>query len=1790
MTNPLIAPVKDSTTAMSGIPLLEDATGLKTAIESKNWAAVAIGAVGTALDVLTAVMDPFGAIFAAGVGWLMEHVGPLKEALDALTGKADEIHSQAETWTNVAKELESVSAELTELVKKDLQDWQGEAADTYRKKAEDTSALIGSAQKGSEGAASGVKTAGEIVAAVRSLVRDTIADLVGHLISWALQVLFTLGIGMAWVVPQVVSAVAKTASKITQVTTKLVKALKALIPLLKKAGTLFGDAGKALKGLKSGKGAPTHTPKDINVKSEKPKSSTKDESTTTSGDHSGNTHPSGEHGGGQHQTDKPEPGPDGPNGVRGGLDGHTSASGARGGQGNTRSLDKQGENSRTVENICTTGDPIDVASGQMVMTETDAVFRSALPMVFERAHFSAFRAGGWLGGAWVSTLDERVEVYDDQVWFAGSDGIVQVFPRPHGDEWVAAEHGPARFLAQEPGGGFVLEDRERQRILTFERGSQQIRPIRSIADRNDEHIYFERDPRGTPVAIRHSGGYRINIATEDGLVTGLSTVTGDGTEVQLVRYGYVDGNLTEVTNESGLPFRYGYDRSGRIETWSDRNGEWYRFHYDETGRVVRTEGSGDCLTVTMEYDLVNLVTHVVDSLGHRTAFHLNESGQLLREVNALGASRSYEWDANDRLLSETDELGRTQRYRYDELNNLIGMHRPDGTEWSVERNEFGQPVHLVEAPGVETRWEYDERGNVTRFVEPGGGATVYTYDEWGHLASVTDPAGVKLTVVSDDAGNPITVTDPHGATTAYRYDCFGRLSSTVDPTGAVEEFGYTVNGSLAWHRRADGSTDEWHYDGEGNNRLHADASSAITQQEVTHFDLISAEIRPDGTRLEYSYDTELRLTGVTNEHGQVWRYEYDPAGNLVRETDFGGASSTYRYNAAGELTEIRSQSGDVVTMSRDLRGNLVEEVVEGPSGTVRTRFEHDVLGQLAAVDDGTTRVEYTRDAAGRVIAETVNGRTLRSEYDSAGNLVRRRTPSGAESVWEYSEAGELAAMHTSGRTTRFEYDPAGREVRRTFGKGAAILRSWDPAGQLSGQAVQGASGELGRDRRYHYRPDGLPARIDDQTSGSRWFALDVRGRVTSVRAEGWSEQYAYDATGRLVDAAWPAPEEEDRLGRRAGPASVITEAGGVRYTYDDAGRMLTRQHEDGRTWEYAWGPLERLVAVKVPDGTSWRYTYDPIGRRTRKEHFAADGNTSLERVDFVWDGDTLVEETRSVDGASETTVWDYELDSFRPLLQRRRPVSKDAQDKIDAQFFAIVAEPSGTPTELLDDQGEIVWHARTSLFGLVVDAAGEIGIPLRFQGQYFDAETGLHYNLHRYYDPALARYVSPDPIGLAGGPDPHAYVSNPHVLVDPLGLAGSNCTSRSPSPDPYDRGPSLTPDPQGRSRKQSPGGTVYVEHKKSGKKNRRKDYGYTNLSHSSGKMRPIFQRNAVSPPPSFKKRGEDTKWYMDSNRRYYTRDYQGKPTGIVKGHSNLVMGHNPSASAHWNKTGYKNTYPQNKAHNEDPNSFGWLEKRADSDKSGGKEQKYRDATPSNGANRQWWDPKAPNYRGNPVAEYRPEVKKVQPSSGSGGYGGGGYSGGSGHTSYSSGHAGPSSSSAPYVQTVHPPGYSSGGHYTSGGAYGSSGHYSSGGYGGSSSHYSGGGSHSGGYGGSSHSGGSSGAYGSSGRNGTQYVYGPSTGGHSSSGGYGHSGGGGYPSGGHSGGSYGTYGGSSHSGGSSGVYGSSGRNGTQYVYGPSSGGHSSGSYGGGGSYTGGGYSGGHSGGNRHGYDSDDDLYDA
>ncbi|SDA97905.1 RHS repeat-associated core domain-containing protein, partial [Pseudomonas sp. NFACC15-1] len=150
-------------------------------------------------------------------------------------------------------------------------------------------------------------------------------------------------------------------------------------------------------------------------------------------------------------------------------------------------------------------------------------------------------------------------------------------------------------------------------------------------------------------------------------------------------------------------------------------------------------------------------------------------------------------------------------------------------------------------------------------------------------------------------------------------------------------------------------------------------------------------------------------------------------------------------------------------------------------------------------------------------------------------------------------------------------------------------------------------------------------------------------------------------------------------------------------------------------------------------------------------------------TEFFWQGDQLVAENSPHHHRSYV----YEPGTFRPLalLDGEGP---------DARPFYYHLDHLGTPQELTNPAGQIVWSARYNGYGKLTElqhGGGEqLEQPLRFQGQYFDPESGLHYNRHRYYNPETGRYLTPDPSKLAGGLNGYRYTVNPTGWVDPLGL------------------------------------------------------------------------------------------------------------------------------------------------------------------------------------------------------------------------------------------------------------------------------------------------------------------------------------------------------------------------------------------------------------------------------------
>ncbi|MHC3815411.1 MULTISPECIES: RHS repeat-associated core domain-containing protein [unclassified Streptomyces] len=1027
-------------------------------------------------------------------------------------------------------------------------------------------------------------------------------------------------------------------------------------------------------------------------------------------------------------------------------------------------------------------DPVDVATGEMLMTHTDLSLAGTLPLVLDRTHLSNYRHGQWFGRTWASTLDERIEVNHispGAVW-ARQDGSLLIYPRvpqPGGDPLLPVE-GPRLSLAydqqHEDQTTYVVADPRTGTTRYFTGSPYQTSSaywLTGIEDRNGNRITITRSSDGAPTTVSHDGGYTVQVTTSGERITALHLLTPDGPcEVRRFRFNG-DGHLSEIVNSSGLPLRLTYDHDGRVTSWTDRNDSTFRYLYDAAGRVCATEGPDGILSSSFHYGDVDSqtrhrITRYTDSTGATSFFHINEAFQAVAETDPLGNTTLFEFNAQDQLLAQTDALGRTTRFERDTRGNLTALLAPDGVRTTATYNDLGQPLTITERGGITRRFAYDGHGNRTSVTEPDGATTGYEFDLCGHLTAIHSPTGTTSRFANDNAGLPLRITAPDGAQALCARDAFGRLTTVTDALNNTVRMGWTTEGGLSWRELPDLTREEWTWDGENNLVTHTDRMGRTSTHTATHFDRRSSTHTPEGTDYEFTHDTELRLTKVTNSQGLDWNYTYDAAGRLVSETDFDGRTLTYEHDAVGHLTRRTNAAGQSLTYERDVLGRVIRLLHD--DGTAST-FTHGESGHVTRLTNAHTDITLDHDLTGRIVTETVNGRSLSFAYDSVGRRTHRRTPSGAQSSLTYTPQG-LATYSAGNHTFNFTRDALGRETARTLDSRLALRQAWDSVGRLDRQSLTAPAAEI-LERTFTYQADGTPLTVSDSSAGTRTYTLDTASRVTAVHAHEWTEQYAYNTNGDQTSTTLPAqaPHQED-AGTRYYDGTRLAQAGRTSYTYDAQGRMTRRTTRtlSGKTltWHFTWNAEDRLTQVLTPDTDTWHYLYDALGRRTEKQRTKVDG-TLTERITYCWDGAQLAEQNNG----TTTMVWDYA--GLRPLAQRE---SKNSRAETDRRFFAMVTDLAGSPSELVDPEGHIAWKARSTAWGATQWNRGSIAYtPLRYPGQYFDAETGLHYNVNRYYDAGLGRYITPDPLGLAPATNHYAYVPNPFTMTDPLGLAG--CTA-----------------------------------------------------------------------------------------------------------------------------------------------------------------------------------------------------------------------------------------------------------------------------------------------------------------------------------------------------------------------------------------------------------------------------
>ena len=415
--------------------------------------------------------------------------------------------------------------------------------------------------------------------------------------------------------------------------------------------------------------------------------------------------------------------------------------------------------------------------------------------------------------------------------------------------------------------------------------------------------------------------------------------------------------------------------------------------------------------------------------------------------------------------------------------------------------------------------------------------------------------------------------------------------------------------------------------------------------------------------------------------------------------------------------------------------------------------------------------------------------SIHYHYDFNGNRTTTVLPDGRQLNHLYYGSGHLHQINLDGETiSDIERDQLHREIERTQGK--LISRyELDPLGRLKKQITQlaalseakgktkVAAGQSAVKRSYGYDRTGNLTHSSDQRSGTTHFDYDKLGRITQAGDERFAFDPAHNIlSDRHLTGEGKTPQSTAHLNTVIN--NRIQEYNGISYYHDELGNLIHRELPNGEVQNYFYDLHDQLVKAEIfkKDGTkeTWHYVYDALGRRIAKAQTAVsdrhtEDNACLKdnRTEFLWDGSHLLQEQRS-DGLYTYIYTD--LDSYEPLAQIHNYTNEENETYQEINYFH--CDQIGIPREMTDKEGNLLWFGDYAGWGKLKTETNITNAhqPFRLQNQYCDAETGLHYNFFRYYEPDAGRFVNQDPIKYLGGANFYTYAFNIANWVDFIGL------------------------------------------------------------------------------------------------------------------------------------------------------------------------------------------------------------------------------------------------------------------------------------------------------------------------------------------------------------------------------------------------------------------------------------
>jgi RHS repeat-associated protein len=929
----------------------------------------------------------------------------------------------------------------------------------------------------------------------------------------------------------------------------------------------------------------------------------------------------------------------------------------------------------------------------------------------------------------------------------------------------------------------------------------------------NDNTYFEYDSRRRLVKVTNALGHTTEFLAFDanGHVTQIKDPNGALTELLYNSRGQL---LQLKSGESAT--QYTYDKVGQLLNVTLSSGSQMTYVYDDARRLISIS---DNLNNRIEYslDAEGNVTQktIQDSEGalHQTqSFVYDQVNRLHKTINANNATWENKYDVEGQLVKTVNPKGDEQQFGFDELKRLTEQTDPLGGVIKTDTNVTDTVTTVTDPTNKSTQYKYNVVGEITQLISQDSGITNYTYDTAGNLITKTDARNSIVTYTYDALNRILTQSynDP-SENIVFGYDDrssdnlgVGRLTSVSDQSGKTDYF-YNIFGQVS-----------------KETKMIANQSYVTHYQFNEHGQLISMTY-PSGRTLKYSFDQTGRIVGLISEYQGTTKtlasgIQYLPFGPMTDLTYGNNHQLKQQFDLDYRLTSKTVTGISLLEYAYDLTNNITA-ISDSIDANSTQNFVYDPLARLTNATGNYGLFEYTYDAVGNRLTKTENGTLI--DYSAVEEVEQ---PATAEKL--VANAVELTATWSTRANVHrndvgkafYYYCPPNGTAKGIWGTDiyldySAICVAAVHQGVITLQdggsikiAIKGEQTSFAGSNQ-----NGIVSSNYGAYAGS--FTVEpVPSDIQFVNSISWSQSAStiklhlgkkrtYECpAGGTPKSIWGSSYylSDSKICSAAVHFGLITFADGGQFnllvTPDQGSYVGTTQNGITSRSYGAYNGSYQLSALETTSSSQPlptnplvpMFTFDAMGNALTKNDLtftynqqgrlksATKENMNASYV-YSFKGERTVKQVNGV-----STHFIYDLQGQLVAEADSNGVIQNEYIYLNGQRLASISNNTlyyvhtdhlGTPIALTDDAGTVRWKASYTPFGNATVEVNTVENNIRFPGQYFDAETGLHYNYFRDYDPEIGRYIQSDPIGLAGGINTYGYVGgNPVMYSDPYGL------------------------------------------------------------------------------------------------------------------------------------------------------------------------------------------------------------------------------------------------------------------------------------------------------------------------------------------------------------------------------------------------------------------------------------